>query len=93
MYMDKPTHEYKSLGVFSFLKGPQDFKLGLAFSARLRRNYFRKMVIFFRNFSSIADTYFEVFFLQDRYISETYFLTIKRFWRAADKIIGFYTIS
>ncbi len=59
---------------------------------RLKINYFGK-IIFFGNFLQIEETYFGVIFLQEIYISETYFLTIKRFRKAAYKMAGFYTIS
>ncbi len=41
----------------------------------------------------MAETYFGVFFLQNIYISGAYFLTIKRFRKAAYKMASFYTIS
>ncbi len=87
-YMDRPAHEYKPLRVLKFFKGPKDFTSEMAFLVRLRRNYLGK-IIFFGNFLKIAETYFGVFFLEDRYVSETYFLTIKKFQKAAHKMIGF----
>jgi hypothetical protein len=90
--MDRPAHEYKLLRVLKFCKDPQDFTSEMAFLVWLRRNYFGKM-IFFGNFLLIAETYFGVFFLDDRYVLETYFLTIKKFRKAAHKMIGFYKVS
>ncbi len=40
----------------------------------------------------IAETYFGIFFLHKRFISETYLLTLKKFWNAADKLDYLYTI-
>jgi hypothetical protein len=64
----------------------------MGFLVRLTRNYFGK-IIFCGNFLKIGEIYFGVFFLQDRYISETYFSTVKRFRKAAYKMAGLYTIS
>ncbi len=89
--MGRPRHEYEPLLVFKFFKGPEDLRSGIAFFAWLRRDYLGKMV-FFGNFFKIAETHFGIFFLQDIFISETYSLIIKRFWKAADKLAYFYTI-
>jgi hypothetical protein len=90
--MDRPAHEHKLLRVLKFCKDPQDFTSEMACLVQLRRNYFGK-IKFFGNFLLIAETYFEVFFIEDRYVSETYFLTIKKLRKAAHKMKGFYKVS
>jgi hypothetical protein len=37
----------------------------------------------------LTEIYFEIFFLHNNYILGTYFLTIKRFWKAANKLGDF----
>jgi hypothetical protein len=41
-------------------------------------------MIFYGKIFLIAEIYFRIFFLQNKFISETYFLAIKRFWKAAN---------
>jgi hypothetical protein len=50
-----------------------------------RRNPFGKLLI-------IAESNFKIFFFYNNFISETYFLTIQRFRKAADKLGDLYTI-
>jgi hypothetical protein len=60
----------------------------MAFFVQLNWNNFRN-IIFFGNFLYIAETYFGVFSLENRYILETYFFTGKKFYKAADKRASF----
>ncbi len=73
--MDRPRLEYEPLRVLEFFKGPEDLRSEIAFFARLRRDYLGK-IIFFGNYLKIAETHFGIFFLHDRFISETFFLTM-----------------
>ncbi len=49
------------------------------------RNSFGK-IMFVGKFFLIAEIYFEICFLHDKYISKTYFLSMKRLWNAANKL-------
>jgi hypothetical protein len=42
--------------------------------------------MFFGKFFLTAEFYFRIFFLHNKFISETYLLTIKRFQKAANKL-------
>jgi hypothetical protein len=41
---------------------------------------------FFGKFFLITEIYFGIFFLHNKFISETYLLIMKRFWKAANKL-------
>ncbi len=43
-------------------------------------------MIFFGKFFLIAEFYFQIFFLHNKFISETFLVTIKRFPKAANKL-------
>jgi hypothetical protein len=58
---------------------------------RFRRNTFGK-IIFFGKFLYIAEIYFGILFLHNKFISETYFLSLKRFRKAASKLEALKTI-
>jgi hypothetical protein len=43
-------------------------------------------MIFFGKFFLMAEIYFEILLFHNKFIMETFFLTIKRFLKAADKL-------
>jgi hypothetical protein len=83
--MDRPRLEYEPLLILKFFRDLHDLITKTTFYTRFRRkllgkNYiFRKILINRRN-------YFGKFFLHNKSMSETYFLTILRFWKAANKL-------
>jgi hypothetical protein len=84
-YIDRPRPEYEPLLILKFFGNSHDFTTNTAFFARLRRNPFGK-IIFFGKFFLIAEIYFGIFFFHNKFISETYLLTLKRFQKAANEL-------
>ncbi len=61
------------------------------FFAWFRRNPFGK-IIFFGKFYPIAEIYFKIFVSHNEFILESYFLTIKKFRKSANKLGDLYKI-
>jgi hypothetical protein len=84
-YIDRARPEYESLLILKFFRGPLDFRSKKIFFTRFRRNPFGR-IIFFGKVLKIAEIYFRILFLHNKFILETYFLSMKRFWKAANKL-------
>jgi hypothetical protein len=90
-YIDRARPEYVPLLLLKLFRGPHDFRLKNIFFTRFRRNPFGK-IIFFGKFLKIAEIYLGKPFLHSKFISETHFLSMKRFRKAANKLVALKTI-
>jgi hypothetical protein len=91
--MERHWPEYEPLLFLKIFRDPHYRYLitKTTFFTRFRRNHLGK-IKFFGKFLLIAEIYFGIFFLHNKFISETYFLTIKRFWKAAENLVDLSTI-
>jgi hypothetical protein len=86
-YIERARPEYEPLLLLKFFRGPHNFRSNNIFFTWFRRNPFGK-IIFFGKFLEIAEIYFGILFLHNKFISETYFLSMKRFRKAANKLVA-----
>jgi hypothetical protein len=89
--MEKLRPEHEPLLILKFFREPHDLITKTTFFARFRRNPFEKIIVFGK-FLLIAEIYFTIFFLHNNFISEIYFLTIKKVSEIRDKLGDLYTI-
>jgi hypothetical protein len=82
-YIDRPRPEYELLLILQYLRGPHDFR-SKKFSLPGSRGTLSEKLDFGK-FFFIAEIYFGIFFLHNKFISETYFLIMKRFPKVANK--------
>jgi hypothetical protein len=90
-YIDRARPECEPLLILKFFRGPHDFRPKKIFFTWFKENLFGK-IIFFGYFLKIAEIYFGILFLHNKFISETYFLSMKRFQKVADKLEALKTI-
>jgi hypothetical protein len=80
-----PRSKYESLLILKIFRVPHDLLTKTTSFTQFGRNPFRKIIIIGK-FLLIAEIYYRIFVLHNKFILETYFLTIKRFQKAADKL-------
>ncbi len=90
-YIVRARPEYEPLLLLKFFRGPPRFQIKEHFLHAVQEKSFRKNYIFWKIFINSRNLYRKLF-LHNKFISENYFLSMKRFRKAAKKLVALKTI-